>query len=134
METRDLKHSGQKSGDTRSPFKSLDSPLSELDNDDRRAPETHGKGMALALILASQVRNIINPETARFTTFEAIEYLNSRKILTFDLQEALRILIQQRILKQAYESIVEGEGKDVSFTKRLLKLARICRVCYFVED
>ena len=90
--------------------------------------------MALALILASQVRNIINPETARFTTFEAIEYLNSRKILTFDLQEALRILIQQRILKQAYESIVEGEGKDVSFTKRLLKLARICRVCYFVED
>ena len=63
----------------------------------------------------------MNPQTAEFTTFEAIEYLNSRKILTFDIENALHILIQQDIIKQVdvdtYASIVEGEGKDVSFKK-----------------
>ena len=95
--------------------------VSELDNDDRREPQSQGKGVALALKLASHVRNIMNPKTAQFTTFQAIEFLNARKILTFDLQAALLILIDQRIIKQVdtetYESIVEGEGKDVSFRK-----------------
>ena len=75
----------------------------------------------MAFTIASQMRKIIHPQTAQFTTFQAIEYLNSRKILTFDIQDALRILISQGIIKQVdfdvYESIVEGKGKEVSFKK-----------------
>ena len=67
------------------------------------------------------MRNIVDPKTAQFTTFDVIEYLNSRKILTFDIKHALLVLIEQRIIKQVeidvYESVVDGAGKDVSFKK-----------------